>query len=59
MKPVPNPEPSHSAEASSPALIDTNVSLGRWPFRRGPMNEMPALADKLRANGVTQGSVQK
>lgn len=35
-------------------LIDTNVSLGRWPFRRLPLDETPALVAKLRANGVTQ-----
>jgi len=35
-------------------LIDTNVSLGRWPFRRLPLDETAALVAKLRANGVTQ-----
>lgn len=45
---------SYSAEDSSPALTDTNVSLGRWPFRRCPLDETPALVAKLRANGVTQ-----
>lgn len=53
---------SHDAAAdeSKPArtrnvdLIDTNVSLGRYPFRRLPLDETPALVAKLRANGVTQ-----
>ena len=38
----------------SPALIDTNVSLSRWPFRRLPLDDTPALVAKLRANGVVQ-----
>ena len=42
------------ATARSIALIDTNVSLGRWPFRRLPLDETAALVAKLRANGVTQ-----
>ncbi len=46
--------PGQSAEASSPALIDTNITLGRWPFRRCPMDETPVLVAKLRANGVAQ-----
>jgi hypothetical protein len=37
-----------------PALIDTNVTLARWPFRRLPLDETPALVAKLRAHGVTQ-----
>lgn len=46
--------PAMAAETESVALIDTNVSLGRWPFRRVPLDETPALVAKLRANGVTQ-----
>ena len=37
-----------------PALIDTNITLGRWPTRRCPLDETPALVAKLRANDVTQ-----
>jgi predicted TIM-barrel fold metal-dependent hydrolase len=29
-------------------MIDTNVSLGHWPFRRLPAEEPGALADRLR-----------
>jgi predicted TIM-barrel fold metal-dependent hydrolase len=35
-------------------LIDTNVTLGRWPFRRLPLDETTALLAKLRQNGVKQ-----
>jgi len=42
------------AVTNSTELIDTNVSLHRWPFRRLPLDETPALVAKLRANGVTQ-----
>ena len=46
--------PATAAETKPAALTDTNVSLGRWPFRRCPLDETPALVAKLRANGVTQ-----
>ena len=46
---------ARASAAPTPAgLIDTNVTLGRWPFRRLPLDETPALIAKLRANGVTQ-----
>jgi len=35
-------------------LIDTNVTLGRWPFRRLPFDDTSALIAKLRKHGVTQ-----
>jgi predicted TIM-barrel fold metal-dependent hydrolase len=34
--------------------IDVNVHLSRWPFRRLPLNETPALVGKLRSLGVKQ-----
>ncbi len=34
-------------------LIDTNVNLGRWPFRRLPLDETLLLVAKLRAGGVS------
>ena len=40
--------------AKESPLIDTNITLGRWPFRRLPLDETPALVAKLRQQGVTQ-----
>lgn len=37
-----------------PSIIDTNVSLGPWPFRQLRLTEPAALVAKLRANGVTE-----
>ena len=38
----------------SAGLIDTNIHLGRWPFRRLRFDDTPALVARLRAGGVTQ-----
>jgi predicted TIM-barrel fold metal-dependent hydrolase len=35
-------------------VIDVNVHLSRWPFRRVPDDDPPALVQRLRAAGVTQ-----
>jgi predicted TIM-barrel fold metal-dependent hydrolase len=35
-------------------LIDTNVTLGRWPFRQLPLDKTTALVARLRHQGVTQ-----
>jgi len=43
--------------ADAPAtvrVVDTNVHLGRWPFRRLPLDETAKLVAKLRALGVQQ-----
>ena len=45
---------SQAATALSTTIMDTNVSLGRWPFRRLPLDDTAALVAKLRANGVVQ-----
>lgn len=35
-------------------MIDVNVNLSRWPFRRLPCDETSRLVEKLRSNGVTE-----
>ncbi len=35
-------------------IIDTNVSLSRWPLRRLPLDETPELVARLRRYGVVQ-----
>ena len=35
-------------------VVDVNVSLSRWPFRRLPFDETPRLVAKLRRAGVSQ-----
>ncbi len=35
-------------------LIDTNVHLFRWPFRRLPLDETSALVARLKTNGITE-----
>ncbi len=48
--------PAFRTDAAEPptGFIDTNVTLSRWPFRRCPLDETPALVAKLREHGVTQ-----
>lgn len=38
-------------------MIDTNVSLGPWPFRKLPVDTAGALAERLRRAGTTQAWV--
>jgi hypothetical protein len=45
---------AESKAAAPTALVDTNVTLSRWPFRRCPLDETPALVAKFREHGVTQ-----
>ena len=40
--------------AGRATLIDTNVTLSRWPCRRLPLDETPALVARLRSQGVKQ-----
>ena len=35
-------------------IIDTNVSLFQWPFRRLPLDDTSLLVDQLRSLGITQ-----
>lgn len=41
-------------EAGVEGLIDTNVTLGRWPFRRISLDDPTALVRKLREQGVAE-----
>ena len=35
-------------------VVDTNVSLFQWPFRRLPLDEVDALCSKLQQMGITE-----
>ncbi|MCA8994508.1 MAG: amidohydrolase family protein [Planctomycetaceae bacterium] len=49
-------EASAFAELEVPQkrIIDANVSLFRWPFRRFPLDETRLLAEKLQSLGVSE-----
>jgi predicted TIM-barrel fold metal-dependent hydrolase len=38
-------------------IVDVNVNLSRWPFRRLPCDELPKLLDKLKSMNVAQAWV--
>ena len=38
-------------------IIDTNLSLFQWPFRRLPLDDTALLIKKMRALGITRGWV--
>lgn len=50
------PTPSRSEDDSPGVLriVDSNVSLFHWPFRRLPLDETNRLVKKMRALGVAQ-----
>lgn len=51
------PQQTAQSDEEPPAdfpIIDTNVSLFQWPFRRLPLDDSDALVKKLRSLGVTQ-----
>src|SRR5207237_2062570 len=54
----PSREPPRPARTDLPReglrLIDTNVYLSRWPFRRLRGDETPELVAMLRSRGITQ-----
>jgi uncharacterized protein len=43
-----------AAQKAELGLIDTNVSLGAWPFRRHVLGPTTALVEKLRSHDVIQ-----
>ncbi len=44
-----------SKETPQLEIIDTNLSLFQWPFRRLPLDDTGLLIKKIRALGITQG----
>ena len=46
--------PTTASEASRFRIVDSNVSLFHWPFRRLPLDEPSALVEKLRSLGISQ-----
>jgi len=40
--------------ASPTAVVDTNISLFQWPFRRLPLDDPETLLTKLRSLGITE-----
>ncbi len=50
------PTAARSADDEQPRfrIIDTNISLFRWPFRRLPLDDPEALVKKLRSLGIAQ-----
>jgi predicted TIM-barrel fold metal-dependent hydrolase len=46
--------PGSATSSRSPGLIDTNVNLFRWPFRRLKYDETPALVRKLKRHRVVE-----
>jgi len=55
------PVTAHAAERGGPlraagqgGLVDTNISLGQWPWRRLALDETGALVARLRSRGVKE-----
>lgn len=50
------PATSQPTDETSPPfrIIDTNISLFRWPFRRLPLDETDTLVRKLHSLGIVQ-----
>jgi predicted TIM-barrel fold metal-dependent hydrolase len=42
---------------SDESIIDVNVTLGRWPTRRVPWDELPAMVAKLKSHAVAEAWV--
>ncbi len=45
---------SAEEHASATRIVDTNVSLFHWPYRRLPLDETSALVEKFRLLGISQ-----
>ncbi len=53
--PAEGAEPPPEEAAAGPEIIDTNVHLFRWPFRRLKYDRTEALVQKLRRHRITHG----
>ena len=51
---APAAEPTKPAAPASTRIIDTNVYLHRWPFRRVPHDDTARLVEKLRQQNVVE-----
>ncbi len=51
------PTATRQTTAPFPGILDSNVSLFRWPFRRLPLDETGALVAKLRSLGIVRAFV--
>ena len=49
-----SPLAAASTNSASPGIIDTNVNLFRWPFRKLKYSATPALVEKLRKHRVIE-----
>ncbi|MEO2013004.1 MAG: amidohydrolase family protein [Fuerstiella sp.] len=49
---TPRLQPTQIHNGQRGKVIDTNVSLFQWPFRRLPLSQTDALLQKLRAHGI-------
>jgi predicted TIM-barrel fold metal-dependent hydrolase len=44
----------NTSESSNPDIVDTNINLFEWPFRRMKYGETKSLVTKLRRHRITQ-----
>ncbi len=49
-----SPVAAAPANSAAPGIIDTNVNLFRWPFRKLKYSATPALVEKLRQHRVIE-----
>ncbi len=48
------PEAAPSDAEPSSQIIDTNISLFQWPFRRLPLDQLDSMVKKLSGLGITE-----
>lgn len=47
-------DPDYGADAEKPEIIDTNINLFKWPFRRMKYDETKSLTVKLQQHRITK-----